>query len=127
MQSAALASAPPLSYMDLNSGFEIVGQAKDPDNAASARVSAVSGDYARTLNTPLVRGRMISDDGVATSPLVVVINEALAHAYFAGKDPLLQQISLGGKDTGMIKPYTIVGVLGNRVDRASAAMCNRSF
>jgi len=39
---------------------------------------------------------------------VVMINEALAHKYFAGKDPLGQQINLGGKDTGMIKPYTIV-------------------
>jgi predicted permease len=118
VQSAALASAPPLSYMDLSSSFDIVGQAKDPDNSPGARVSAVSGDYARTLNTPIVRGRMISDDDVATSPFVVMINEALARKYFAGKDPLGQQINLGGKDTGMIKPYTIVGVLGNQVDKS---------
>jgi predicted permease len=118
VQSAALASAPPLSGMDLSSSFAIVGQAKDPDNSPDARVSAVSGDYARTLKTPIVHGRMISDDDVATSPFVVMINEALAHKYFAGKDPLGQQINLGGKDTGMIKPYTIVGVLGNQVDKS---------
>jgi putative ABC transport system permease protein len=117
VESAALASAPPLSYMDLSSSFDILGEAKDPNNTPGARVSAVSGDYARTLGTPIVRGRMITDDDVATSPFVVVINEALARTYFPGRDPLGKQINLGGKDTGMIKPYTIVGVLADQVDK----------
>ncbi len=110
------ATSPPLSGDDLDSDFDIVGQPSDPRNNPGARVSAVSGDYARTLGTPIVRGRMISDDDVASAPLVVVINEALARKYFAGKDPVGRQIVLGGKDTGMIKPYTIVGVLGDQVD-----------
>jgi putative ABC transport system permease protein len=118
IDSAALATAPPLSGMDLNSSFEIVGQAKDPANPMRARVSAVSGDYARVLGTPIVDGRMISDDDVASSPFVVVINEALARKYFRAKDPLGQQIDLGGKDTGMLKPYTIVGVLRDQVDKS---------
>ena len=117
VQSAALATAPPLSSMDLSSDFEIIGQPKDPSSPPGARVSAVSGDYARTLGTPLVSGRNLTDDDSATRPFVVVINEALAHKYFAGKDPLGKQINLGGKDTGMIKPYTIVGVLGDQVDK----------
>ncbi len=116
--SAALATAPPLSGMDLGSSFEIVGQPKDPANPAHARVSAVSGDYARTMGTPIVRGRMIADDDVASSPFVSVINETLARKYFADKDPLGQQIDLGGKETGMIKPFTIVGVLGDQIDRS---------
>jgi putative ABC transport system permease protein len=116
--SAALATAPPLSGMDLGSSFDIVAQGKDPANPAHARVSAVSGDYARTMGTPIVRGRMIGDDDVASSPFVTVINETLARKYFAGKDPLGQKIDLGGKETGMIKPFTIVGVLGDQVDRS---------
>jgi ABC-type antimicrobial peptide transport system permease subunit len=36
--------------------------------------------------------------------------------YFAGKDPLGQQIDLGGEGTGAIKPYTIVGIIGDHVD-----------
>ncbi len=115
--SAALATAPPLAGMDLGSSFEIVGQPSDPATRPHARVSAVSGDYARTLSTPVIRGRMITDEDVASSPFVAVVNEVLAKKYFAGKDPLGQQISLGGKETGMIKPFTIVGVLGDQVDR----------
>jgi len=116
IESAALATSPPLSGDDLTSDFDIVGQPSDPANKPGARVSAVSGDYAQTLGTPIVRGRMISDDDVASAPLVTVINEKLARKYFVGKDPVGKQIVLGGKDTGMIKPYTIVGVLGDQVD-----------
>ena len=116
IESAALATTPPLSGDDLSSDFEIVGQPSEPDNRPVARVSAVSGNYAKTLGTPMVRGRMISDDDVANAPLVAVINETLMRKYFASKDPLGRQIILGGKETGMIKPYTIVGVLADQVD-----------
>jgi putative ABC transport system permease protein len=117
MESSALVTAAPLSGMDLGSSFEILGQTTDEAHKPHARVSAVSGEYARTLGTPIVRGRMITDDDVATAPFVTVVNEALARKYFAGRDPLGQRINLGGKDTGMLTPYTIVGILGDQIDR----------
>jgi putative ABC transport system permease protein len=116
VESAALITTPPLSGMDMQTSFAILNQAKDPANKPEARISAVSGDYARTMGTPVLRGRMIDDEDVATAPFVVVINDSLAKKYFAGKDPLQKQMDLGGKDTGMIKPYTIVGVLADQVD-----------
>ena len=76
----------------------------------------MSGGYARLMGTPVVRGRMISDDDSANAPYVIVINETLARKYFADKDPLGQQIDLGGEGTGAIKPYTIVGIIGDLVD-----------
>ena len=116
VESAALATTPPLSGDDLSSDFDILGQPSEAGNKPVARVSAVSGDYARTLGTPIVRGRMISDDDVTSAPFVAVINEALARKYFASDDPVGRQINPGGEGTGMIKPYTIVGVLGDQVD-----------
>jgi predicted permease len=115
--SAALITTPPLSSIGVQGSFKIIGQ---PTNSRgqTALFSAVSGDYARTLGTPILRGRMIEDGDVATTPFVAVINETLAKKYFAGKDPLGKQLTLGGKDTGMIKPYTIVGVLADQVDRS---------
>ncbi len=123
VESAALATAPPLSGMDLHSSFEILGRPTDRANTPEARVSAVSGDYNRTLRTPVVRGRMIGDGDTAATPLAAVINEALAKKYFPGADPLGQRIDLGGKDTGMVKPFTIVGVLADQTDdRVGAAV-----
>jgi predicted permease len=116
VQSAAFSTTLPLSGMDIGTSFKILGRALDPTNKPEARISAVSGDYARSLDTPVLRGRMIDDEDVATTPFVVVINESLAKKYFAGQDPLQKQIDLGGKDTGMIKTYTVVGVLADQVD-----------
>ncbi len=118
VESAALMTAPPLSGMDIGTSFDIVGRARDENDKPAGRISAVSGEYARTMGTPILRGRMIGDEDVATTPFVVVVNEVLAKKYFAGQDPLQKQLDLGGKDTGMIKPYTIVGVLGDQVDSA---------
>jgi putative ABC transport system permease protein len=116
IESAALITSPPLSGVDMNTSFEIRGQAKDPANKPEARISAASGDYARTMGTPVLRGRMISDTDGGTTPFVAVVNQAFVKKYFAGKEPLQKQIDLGGKNTGMIAPYSIVGVLADQVD-----------
>ena len=118
VESAALVTAPPLGGMDVGSSFDILDHPTDPANKPHARVTAISGDYARTLGTPIVRGRMITDSDGPTTPFVAVVNETLARKYFPGTDPLGKQINLGGKDTGMFKPFTIVGVLADQVDRA---------
>jgi putative ABC transport system permease protein len=116
VESAALVTSPPLSGMGVGSSFDILGRPKVPGSEPHANVTAVSGEYARAMGTPIVRGRMIADSDATGAPFVVVINQALAKQYFAGQDPLGKQLDLGGKDTGMIKPYSIVGVLGDQVD-----------
>ena len=116
VESAAMATAPPLSGMDLHSSFEILGHPVDRKNTPEARVSAISGDYARTMGTPIEQGRMITDSDTLASPFVAVVNESLVKQYFPGNDAVGKQINLGGKDTGMVKPYTIVGVLADQVD-----------
>jgi putative ABC transport system permease protein len=116
VEGAALVTSRPLSGMDVGTSFEIVGSPTSHADRPEARITAVSSDYARVMGTPLLRGRMIEEQDVAASPMVAVINEALARKYFPGKDPLQKQIDLGGKDTGMIKPYTVVGVLADQID-----------
>ncbi|MGA3090388.1 MAG: ABC transporter permease [Terriglobales bacterium] len=115
VESAALITAPPLSGMDMHCDFTIVGQPGDRSPALNARVTAVSGDYDRTLGTLVVLGRMVGEDDAA-SPYVVAINQTLAKKYFGNSNPLQTQIDLDGKDTGMVKPYTIVGVLNDQID-----------
>jgi putative ABC transport system permease protein len=116
VEFAALATSPPLSGMDVGTSFTIVNQTKTPGDKPHARITAVSGDYARTFGTPVVRGRMVTDSDDAATPFVVAINEELAKKYFAGADPIGKQIDLG-KDTGMLRPFTIIGVLGDQIER----------
>lgn len=118
VEDAALITSRPLSGIGINSSFEIVGQAKDPKVNLQTEVSAASSGYLRVLGTPVLRGRMITDSDAASTPFVAVVNEAFVKKYFAGREPLGKQIDLGGKDTGMIVPYSIVGVIGDQVDKA---------
>jgi putative ABC transport system permease protein len=117
---ATLVTAPPLSGVDLSTSFDIVGKPHDREHKMDARITAVSGSYARVMGTPVIRGRMITEDDNTIAPYVIVINETLAKKYFSAADPIGQQLDLGGKDTGMVKPYTIVGVLGDQIDSGVA-------
>jgi ABC-type antimicrobial peptide transport system permease subunit len=112
VREAALASSTPLDDVNFNTSFDIVGQPKiEGKNEKSTLIRALSGSFNTAIGTPVARGRAISDDDTASAPFVAVVNEAFANKYFHGVNPLGQQLDLGGKDTGMLKAYTIVGVL----------------
>jgi len=102
--------------VQLGTSFEVLGRPKNPGHEPDARITAVSGDYAKTLGIAVERGRMISDADNATAPYVIAINDSLAKEFFPNEDPLQHQIDLGGKDTGMLRPYTIVGVIADQAD-----------
>lgn len=120
VEDAVLDTAPPFSGIDMHSGFKIVGRAKQPNDDFRARITAVSGGYAHLMRTPVIRGRMITEDDTENAPFVAVINEALARKSFPGVDPVGMQLDLGSEQTGMLKPYSIVGVLGDQVDSSTA-------
>ncbi|MEO8724575.1 MAG: ABC transporter permease [Acidobacteriaceae bacterium] len=111
--NAALATAPPLFDADLASSFDVVGKAKAPRGQNNTRVNAISAGYANVIGAPVLQGRMISENDGPGAPFVAVINESFAKKYFPEHDALNHQIDLGGKDTGMLQPYTIVGVLAD--------------
>jgi len=113
--NATLVSARPLEDIDMNSSFHVVGTPKGDDNENHAQIRTMSGNYLAVLGTPIVRGRPIADSDNAAAPFVMVVNEAFARKYFPNQDPVGKQLDLGGKDTGMLQPYTIVGVIGNAV------------
>jgi putative ABC transport system permease protein len=120
VQDAALMTAPPLSGIDMHTSFTVVGHPEDEAHKFEARMTAVSGGYARLMGTPVISGRMIGAQDGPDAPFVMVVNQALANKYFAGENPIGKQVDMGGKDTGMLKPYTIVGVLGDQVDTSVA-------
>ena len=117
---AALATAPPFSGFDLQTNFRTLGQAANTQTEPSARLTALSGRFQELLGTPVIHGRNITEQDTANSPFVAVINQTFAKKYFAQKESLGRQLDLGGTATGMIKPYTIVGVIGDQVDTSAS-------
>ena len=52
------------------------------------RIQPVSAEYFRSLSIPVIAGRPFSDADRDRAPRVAIINEAMAHYYFGGADPL---------------------------------------
>jgi putative ABC transport system permease protein len=119
VENAALISMPPFSGIHFGAdGIDVVGRPKSNEHRIAALLSAVSGDYNRTMGIPMLSGRMIGAQDGAGAPLVTVINQTFARRYFPDADPLQHQIIIGGKDTGTPQPYTIVGVIPDQPDQS---------
>jgi ABC-type antimicrobial peptide transport system permease subunit len=61
-------------------------------------LSFIAEDYFRTLQTPVILGREFNEHDTATSPKVVVVNEAFARRYFQGQSPLGKWVGFKGED-----------------------------
>jgi predicted permease len=72
----------------------------------------VMGDYFRVMQIALRAGRTLTDMDREDQPLVAVINEALAHQFFAHQNPIGQRIRFA-RETGAPRWMAIVGVVGD--------------
>jgi putative ABC transport system permease protein len=91
--------------------FELAGKPLDPSNEPSADVFTVTPEYLRTMNIPLLAGRSIDAGDTLHAPTAVMINQAMANAYYAGGNPIGQTIIM--KDWGDPLPAQIVGIVGD--------------
>ena len=88
---------------------------RNKERAGSAEFRIASPGYFETMGIPLVRGRLFEDRDTIDAPHVAVINEALAKSRWPDRDPLGLQIEYGNMD-GDLRPYTIVGIVGDTRD-----------
>lgn len=70
-------------------GREVAG-----NQAPLVNTSIVTPGYFHLLRMTLLRGRVFSDQDVETAPRVAVINEAMAHVYWPGEDPIGKRFKL---------------------------------
>uniref|UniRef100_A0A7V5CSZ0 ABC transporter permease n=1 Tax=Acidobacterium capsulatum TaxID=33075 RepID=A0A7V5CSZ0_9BACT len=113
IENAAYTTMLPLTNSLIQSSFSVVEHPAKKHHEPQALMTAVGGDYAKLMGTPMLRGRMIDADDKASAPPVAVINEEMAKKYFAGRNPIGEHLDLGGKDTGIVVPPVIVGVIAN--------------
>ena len=82
------------------------------------RFEICSDGYFQTLGLSLLRGRFFSEDDVGTARLVTVVNQAFAHQYFSGEDPLGQKVKLEILDRPFLGGphdayFEVVGIVGD--------------
>jgi putative ABC transport system permease protein len=93
-------------------GFEIEGRPKPlPGQTLGTGVCVTDQNFFRTLQIPLKRGRLFTEQEVREQRNVVIINEALARRYFPNEDPLGQRITIGMRPP--LVPTEIIGVVGD--------------
>jgi putative ABC transport system permease protein len=112
VQSAGEVSVLPLAGLGSATGFTIVGQPPPPPGQSPVTdVRLCDNGYFKTMNVPLLRGRLFTDREMQERSNVVIVNATLARQYFGGEDPLGKRINIAMSDP--IVPTTIVGVVGD--------------
>jgi putative ABC transport system permease protein len=94
--------------------FNISG--RPPHNSSEyilANYRAVSGGYREALRMPILEGRWIGDGDREGTPVVVVINQAMAHTFFPDEDPIGKHMQVGAIPDDSVPWMTVVGVVGD--------------
>lgn len=90
--------------------------AQGATEAHDADIRVISSDYFRVLHVSLLRGRMFKESDNASNVPVVVINQAMAKAFWSGSDPIGHRIWIGksmGPSGAEPAPRQIVGIVSD--------------
>jgi putative ABC transport system permease protein len=112
VESAAMTTTLPLGGSWDSDGFIIQDRPMKDSEAPSVDSYFVTRDYFRTLQIPLIRGRLFTeaDESVAATAPVAVISQTIAKQMWPNEDPLGKKIQLGGRSEK--DPWaTIVGIV----------------
>ena len=99
----------------VNAGLPLRGDLRTVDFAIPGRAlprdqdldyNAVSPQYFMAIRTPLLKGRLFTEDDREGGEPVVLINDAAARKYFPGEDPIGRTITFVGS-------RRIVGIVGS--------------
>jgi putative ABC transport system permease protein len=109
VEASGMINLLPLQNWGYNGDIHIEGDAPyPPGQAPVAEFRTVGGDYFQSLGIPLVAGRWLDEHDTANAPQVILINQALAKTYLAGRNPIGAHLLQNGQPT-----VTIVGVVGD--------------
>jgi predicted permease len=81
-----------------------------PNQAPEALASSVTPDYLKTMGLPLLQGRFFDKKDRIDSPLVVIIDEVMAHHAFPGENAVGKRLWIPAMSRD---PIQVVGVVGH--------------
>ena len=109
VDSVAMASNPPL-MTGWETGFLPEGVPEPPPGQRpSMEMCVIQGNYFRTIQTPLVRGRTFNEHDTKDAAPVIIIDNATAERFFPGQDPIGKRLQMQTGPGSQMR--TIVGVV----------------
>jgi putative ABC transport system permease protein len=114
VESASLSRGVPVRNWD---GQSFV-TAENPHPAAGeipdANYVVVGPSYFKTMQIPIVRGRVFSDFDTQSSEPAAIVSQSLATRYWPGQDPIGKRLKISADANDNTQPWrTVVGVAGN--------------
>jgi predicted permease len=97
----------------VTTGVDFEGRTFAPGNTPVSIFDAATPSYFRTMEIPLLEGRIFTDGDNMKNPSVVIINEAFARHYFPDENPVGKRIKPSFSMTNDTPWREIVGVVGN--------------
>jgi predicted permease len=114
--SAGMTSNVPFNGNVSSGSYSIVGYTPAAGEARPhARQEIAGGDYFRTMQIPLVEGRLFNGGDTLESPPVAVVDQYLVERYFKGRSAVGQEIQRGGPTSPKIRIVGVVGTI-NSID-----------
>jgi putative ABC transport system permease protein len=114
VKSVATGTTLPL-LVDWAQSFEIEGQKRSVE--PHAFFAAISPQYFRTLDIPLLKGRSFTETDSPSAAPVVIVDERAARAYWPGEDPVGKRINVdreeGPDGKRKVVWREVVGVVGS--------------
>ncbi len=102
VESAAVCWNLPISQFNVGASFNLDGRPEPPRGAVqNCSVDGVSTGYFHTLGMRLLAGRDFTDADNTNRPPVVIINAAMARAYWADASPIGQRVN-GAEIVGVV-------------------------
>ena len=112
VQSVGAVSFLPLTGLGAGTSFTIVGQPPPaPGQSPVTNVSVCDNGYFKTMNIPLVRGRLFTEREMLERSNVVIVSESLVRTYLHDEDPIGKQLGIYMSDP--IVPTEIIGIVGD--------------
>jgi predicted permease len=103
----------PLAGGSTSIPFTVEGRATPPGTFLQADWRSVTPGYFAALGIALRRGRLVEETDAPDTPPVIVISERMARHLWPDEDPIGKQV----RPQGSIKPWTVVGVVGDARDQ----------
>ncbi len=101
----------PLAGVRGDWGTIVEGYTPPPNQGTPIDWQVASADYFRALGIPLVKGRFLTEADREGSAPVILINEASARRYWAGRDPVGLRMRITTDADSVWR--TVVGVVGD--------------
>ena len=79
-----------------------------------ANYVVVGPNYFKTMQIPIVRGKVFSDFDTPSSEPAAIVSQSLANKYWPGQDPIGKRLKISGDANDNTQPWrAVVGVAGN--------------